>query len=127
MKTVRQTSRKRFPNWLREVVDKQKADGVYWLDKEKSMFRVPWTRVDSPNFDLIQDAMLFQMWAEFTGRYRQGERTDPSVWKTRFRCAIRKMPEIGEVKVKNSLDDTNGQQPYRVFRFKGQGKIKCLY
>ncbi|XP_031565118.1 uncharacterized protein LOC116300385 isoform X2 [Actinia tenebrosa] len=118
MTTVRQTSRKRFPNWLRELVDKQEVNGVYWLDEEKTMFRVPWTRVDSPEFDLPRDAMLFQKWAEFTGRYHIGERTDPSVWKTRFRCAIRKMSEIEEIKIENNLDDTNGHQPFRVFRFK---------
>ena len=122
MMKVRHTSRKRFTKWLREIVDEQEVYGVYWLNKEKTTFRVPWTRVDSPEFDLARDALLFQKWAEFTGRYRIGERTDPSVWKTRFRCAIRKMSEIEEVKMQNSLDDTNGQQPFRVFRFKSEGK-----
>lgn len=124
MTAVRHTSRKRFPKWLRELVDKQEVNGVYWLDKEKTTFRVPWTRVDSPDFDLHRDAMLFQRWAEFTGRYRIGERTDPSVWKTRFRCAIRKMSEIEEIKMENNLDDTNGQQPFRVFRFKKEGNVE---
>ncbi|KAK3702005.1 hypothetical protein QZH41_007700 [Actinostola sp. cb2023] len=119
MTTPRQAGRKRFPNWLRELVDKGEVSGVYWMDEARTIFRVPWTRVDSPEFDLAKDAMLFQRWAEFTGRYRVGERTDPSVWKTRFRCAIRKMTEIEEVKLANNLDDKSGRsQPFRAFRFK---------
>ena len=105
-------------------MDKGEVSGVYWLDEAKTIFRVPWTRVDSPEFDLNKDARLFQKWAEFTGRYRAGERTDPSVWKTRFRCAIRKMFEIEELKVATNLEDKDGSQPFRVFRFTKEGKMR---
>ena len=126
MTTSRHPNRKRFPAWLRELVDSGEVNGVYWLDEDKTKFRVPWTRVDSPDFNLARDAMLFQRWAEFTGRYREGERTDPSVWKTRFRCAIRKMTEIEELRTANNLDEANGEQPFRVFKFKQEGKYKTL-
>lgn len=113
-----QSGRKRFPNWLRNQINSGLVHGLYWLDEVQRTFRVPWTRVDSPDFDLEKDAKVFQLWAEFTGRYKPGERTDPSVWKTRFRCAIRKMAEIEEITVANNLEEKNGRQPYRVFRFK---------
>lgn len=121
---LKTSGRKRFPKWLYDHVDKGEVYGVYWLDKENTIFRVPWTRVDSPDFDLARDAKLFQLWAEFTGRYREGERTDPSVWKTRFRCAIRKMAEIEEITSAKHLEEKNGRQPFRVFRFKKDGKYK---
>ncbi|EDO47338.1 predicted protein, partial [Nematostella vectensis] len=114
MKASRKLSRKRFPVWLRELVDSGEAQGLEWLDSEKKTFKIPWTRVDSPDFDVTRDAVVFQRWAEFTGRFRRGERADPSVWKTRFRCAIRKMTDIQEVKVHNSLEEKGGNRPYRV-------------
>lgn len=115
------TGRKRFPLWLFDQVNKGEVEGVHWLDDKKTIFTVPWTRVDSPHFELARHAKLFQEWAVFTGRYKTGERADASVWKTRFRCAIRKMNEIEEITQAKNLEEKDGKEPFRVFRFKTNG------
>ena len=119
--------RKRFTPWLEEQINQGGIDGLEWIDKDIGLFKVPWVRVDNPEFVLETDAELFKRWAEHTGKYRQGDQPDPSTWKTRFRCALRKMREIVEVKELGRLE---GNKPYRAFRFKpklkGIVRMSCL-
>jgi len=107
--------RQRFTPWLEEQINRGDIDGLEWIDREKGLFKVPWVRVDKPEFVLETHAELFKRWAQHTGKYRQGDQPDPSTWKTRFRCALHKMPDIVEVKELGSLE---GSKPYRAFRFK---------
>lgn len=107
--------RQRFTPWLEEQIDRGGIDGLEWIEKDKGLFKVPWVRVDKPEFVLETHAELFKRWAQHTGKYRQGDQPDPSTWKTRFRCALRKMQEIVEIKELGSLE---GSKPYRAFRFK---------
>lgn len=120
--------RQRFTPWLKEQINRGDIDGLEWIDRDKGLFKVPWVRVDKPEFVLETHAELFKRWAEHTGKYRQGDQPDPSTWKTRFRCALRKMQEIVEVKELGSLE---GNKPYRAFRFKpklkGIVRVSCLY
>ena len=113
--------RKRFTPWLEDQINQGDINGLEWIEKEKGIFRVPWVRVDQPEFELETHAELFKRWAQHTGKYRQGDQPDPSTWKTRFRCALRKMQEIVEIKELGSLE---GIEPYRVFKFKT--KLKGL-
>ena len=51
-----------------------------------------------------------------TGKYREGiEDPDWSTWKTRFRCALNKSPEIQWIKELSKLDSHD--RPYRAYRF----------
>ena len=106
--------RQRFIPWLEEQINRGGIDGLEWIDRDIGLFKVPWVRVDTPEFVLETDAELFKRWAEHTGKYRQGDQPDPSAWKTRFRCALRKMQGIAEVKELGCLE---GSKPYRAFRF----------
>ena len=106
--------RQRFTPWLEDQINQGNIDGLEWIEKEKGIFRVPWVRVDKPEFELETHAELFKRWAQHTGKYRQGDQPDPSTWKTRFRCALRKMQEIVEIKELGSLE---GSKPYRAFKF----------
>ena len=112
--------RQRLRPWLEDKINSGKVPGLCWRDKEKKEFRVSWRHAGKPDFNCDKDAMLFKLWAEHTGKYRMGESPDPSTWKTRFRCALRKMPDVEEVGVPHSLDD---KEPYRVFRFTDKGKV----
>lgn len=108
------TERQRLRPWLEDKINSGKVPGLYWRDKDKKEFRVSWKHAGKPDFNVDKDAMLFKLWAEHTGKYRPGESADPSTWKTRFRCALHKMPDVEEVRVPHSLDE---KEPYRVFRF----------
>ena len=118
--------RQRFTPWLVEQIERGDIDGLEWIDKDQGKFRVPWVRVDKPEFQLETHAELFKRWAQHTGKYRPGDQPDPSTWKTRFRCALRKMQEIVEIKDQGNLE---GNKPHRVFKFepklKGMFKIKA--
>lgn len=109
------TERQRLRPWLEDKINSGKVPGLCWRNKEKKEFRVSWKHAGKPDFVVEKDAMLFKLWAEHTGKYRPGESADPSTWKTRFRCALHKMPDVEEVRVPHSLDE---KEPYRVFRFK---------
>ncbi|EDO34919.1 predicted protein, partial [Nematostella vectensis] len=109
------SERQRLRPWLEEMINSADIPGLCWTDKEKTTFRVTWKHAGKPDFDLDRDAALFRKWAEHTGKYKPGEQPDPSTWKTRFRCALHKMPDIEEIRVPHSLDD---KEPFRVFRLK---------
>lgn len=106
--------RQRFTPWLEQQIESGDIDGLEWIDKDIRIFKVPWARVDKPEFELETHAELFKRWASHTGKYRPGDQPDPSTWKTRFRCALRKMQEIVEIKRMGNLE---GTRPYRVFKF----------
>ncbi|XP_044175517.1 interferon regulatory factor 4-like [Acropora millepora] len=106
--------RQRLRPWLEDKINSGKVPGLCWRDREKKEFRVSWKHAGKPDFNYEKDAMLFKLWAEHTGKYHHGEPPHPSAWKTRFRCALHKMPDVVEVRVPHSLDE---KDPYRVFRF----------
>ena len=115
-----------FTPWLEQQIESGNIDGLEWIDKEIGIFKVLWVRVDKPEFELETHAELFKRWASLTGRYRPGDQPDPSAWKTRFRCALRKTQEIVEIK---HLGNLEGTRPYRVFKFepklKGKDRNLC--
>lgn len=110
--------RQRLRPWLEDKINSGKVPGLFWRDKDRKEFRVSWKHAGKPDFDCEKDAKLFQLWAEHTEKYKDGESPDPSTWKTRFRCALHKMPDVEEVRVPHSLDE---KEPYRVFRFTDKG------
>lgn len=110
---VTKKPRQRFTPWLHDQIEKGDIEGLEWINKEEGIFRVPWVRVDKPEFE-PGHAELFKRWAFHTGKYRKGDQPDPSTWKTRFRCALRKMQEIKEIRELGKLE---GNKPYRAFKF----------
>ena len=106
--------RLKLRKWLENQIDSKEVPGLRWLDAEHTTFRVLWKHAGKPDFIVDKDAVLFREWARHTNRYQEGDQPDPSTWKTRFRCALNKMPDLKEVKVADSL---NGSEPYRVFKF----------
>lgn len=120
---VTKKPRQRFTPWLHDQIEKGDIEGLEWINKEEGIFRVPWVRVDKPEFE-PGHAELFKRWAFHTGKYRKGDQPDPSTWKTRFRCALRKMQEIKEVRELGKLE---GNKPYRAFKFEPKLKGESLF
>ncbi|KAM7426456.1 positive regulation of interleukin-13 biosynthetic process [Porites harrisoni] len=73
--------RQRFTPWLEQQIESGDIDGLEWIDKDIGIFKVPWARVDKPEFELETHAELFKRWASHTGKYRPGDQPDPSTWK----------------------------------------------
>lgn len=49
----------------------------------------------------------------YKGKYREGsDKADPTMWKTRLRCALNKSTDFQEVPERNQLDIT---EPYKVY------------
>lgn len=67
------------------------------------------------------------MWAVHTGRYRENvDQPDWPTWKTRFRCALTKLPDIKELKDLNRLDGQT-DDPYRVYQFVDRNASKYVF
>lgn len=50
----------------------------------------------------------------YKGKYKEGkDKADPTMWKTRLRCALNKSTDFQEVPERNQLDIT---EPYKVYR-----------
>ncbi|KAM6924375.1 interferon regulatory factor 10 [Xenentodon cancila] len=100
-------------DWLIAQVESGKYEGLCWEDEDKTMFRIPWKHAAKKDYNLTEDAALFKAWAIYKGKYIEGrDRADPTVWKTRLRCALNKSTDFQEVPERNQLDIT---EPYKVY------------
>ncbi|XP_061591788.1 interferon regulatory factor 10 [Cololabis saira] len=101
-------------DWLIVQVESGRYEGLCWEDEDKTMFRIPWKHAAKKDYNLREDAALFKAWAIYKGKYREGrDRADPTMWKTRLRCALNKSTDFQEVPDRNQLDIT---EPYKVYR-----------
>lgn len=78
------------------MINSDRFIGLDWLDKEKTVFKVPWIHAKKRGYCRERDAALFREWAIHSGKYRQD--SDPTVWKINFRCAINGLKDIQEIK-----------------------------
>uniref|UniRef100_A0A8C6TML4 Interferon regulatory factor n=1 Tax=Neogobius melanostomus TaxID=47308 RepID=A0A8C6TML4_9GOBI len=106
-------SRLRMRPWLEGMIESNKVPGLHWLDKERTMFSIPWKHAARQGWELNKDASLFKEWALHTGKYVEGQDCDPKTWKANFRCAMNSLPDIEEVKDKSV---NKGHGAVRVFR-----------
>ncbi|XP_069607116.1 interferon regulatory factor 4-like isoform X1 [Ranitomeya imitator] len=87
----------RLKEWLILQIDSGKYPGLRWENEEKTVFKIPWKHAAKHNYNEEEDAALFRAWAIHKGKFREGAKEDPSVWKTRLRCALNKSPDFKEV------------------------------
>lgn len=100
--------------WLVAQIDSGRYEGLSWEDEDKTMFRIPWKHAAKKDYKQTEDAALFKAWAVYKGKYREGrDKADPTMWKTRLRCALNKSTDFQEVPERNQLDIT---EPYKVYR-----------
>ncbi|XP_061660187.1 interferon regulatory factor 1b [Syngnathoides biaculeatus] len=106
-------NRMRMRPWLERMIESKSVPGLAWLDKEKTLFSIPWKHAARHGWDMEKDASLFKKWAIHTGKYVEGDTHDAKTWKANFRCAMNSLPDIKEVKDKSV---NKGQLAMRVFR-----------
>ncbi|XP_003963449.2 interferon regulatory factor 10 [Takifugu rubripes] len=106
--------------WLIAQIESGKYAGLSWENEEKTMFRIPWKHAAKKDYSQTADAALFKAWAVYKGKYREGrDKADPTMWKTRLRCALNKSTDFEEVPERNQLDIT---EPYKVYRVSSSGE-----
>ncbi|KAM9786111.1 interferon regulatory factor 10 [Neosynchiropus ocellatus] len=104
-------------DWLVAQVDSGRFEGLCWDDEGKTLFRIPWKHAAKKDYNQSEDAALFKAWAVYKGKYREGkDEANPSMWKTRLRCALNKSTEFQEVPERNQLDITDPYKVYRILR-----------
>ncbi|XP_028265052.1 interferon regulatory factor 10 isoform X2 [Parambassis ranga] len=105
--------------WLVAQIESGRYEGLSWEDEDKTMFRIPWKHAAKKDYKQTEDAALFKAWAVYKGKYREGrDKADPTMWKTRLRCALNKSTDFQEVPERNQLDIT---EPYKVYRIQHDG------
>ncbi|XP_068609606.1 interferon regulatory factor 10 [Brachionichthys hirsutus] len=104
----------RMKEWLISQIESGKFRGLRWEDEDKTLFRIPWKHAAKKDYMQTADAALFKAWAVYKGKYREGrDKADPTMWKTRLRCALNKSTDFQEVPDRNQLDVT---EPYKVYQ-----------
>ncbi|TNN45305.1 Interferon regulatory factor 4 [Liparis tanakae] len=99
--------------WLVAQIESGGYEGLCWEDESRSMFRIPWKHAAKKDYRQTEDAALFKAWAVYKGKYREGrDQADPTMWKTRLRCALNKSTDFQEVPERNQLDTA---EPYKVY------------
>ncbi|XP_076111139.1 interferon regulatory factor 8-like isoform X2 [Mytilus galloprovincialis] len=113
-------TRQRMRPWLEAKIEAGQIRGLEWIDRNQKIFKVPWKHGGKHDWN-EQDSQIFKEWALHTGRFREGvDQSDWPTWKTRFRCALNKLPDIHEMKTYGRLD---GPEPYRSYRFLSKHEI----
>ncbi|XP_027723596.1 interferon regulatory factor 4-like isoform X4 [Vombatus ursinus] len=109
----------RLRDWLVAQIESGRYPGLRWENREKTMFRIPWKHAAKQDYRQQQDAALFRAWAIYKGKYQEGtDKADPSVWKTRLRCALNKSTDFQEVIDRSQLDIS---EPYKVYQIISEG------
>ncbi|XP_077192168.1 interferon regulatory factor 4-like [Paroedura picta] len=104
----------RLKEWLIAQVDSGRFPGLRWESREEQLFRIPWKHAAKQDYRQREDAALFKAWAIHKGKFHEGlDKEDPSVWKTRLRCALNKSADFHEVPERSHLDIS---EPYKVYR-----------
>ncbi|KAI8750664.1 interferon regulatory factor 8-like [Biomphalaria glabrata] len=106
-------SRKRLRPWLERMINSGECPGLVWENRDDRTFRIPWRHFNNKEW-VEEDSKIFREWAKYTGKYQDGDKVEYPVWKTRLRCALKKIPEIEEIPEKHHLEDAD---PYRVYKF----------
>ena len=114
----------RLRDWLVQMINEGRY-GLRWEgDPKDRIFRVPWKHGSRHGWS-VDDAALFQAWAMYTGKYKEGRDTpDPRKWKTNFRCALNALPDIKEIRTKSCPRGKDAFKIYRMRPFRGRGKLK---
>lgn len=108
--------------WLIAQIESGKYEGLCWEDEAKTMFRIPWKHAAKKDYKQTADAALFKAWAVYKGKYREGrDKADPTMWKTRLRCALNKSTDFQEVPGRNQLDIS---EPYKVYYITNSGSAR---
>uniref|UniRef100_A0A3Q4IDH9 Interferon regulatory factor 10 n=1 Tax=Neolamprologus brichardi TaxID=32507 RepID=A0A3Q4IDH9_NEOBR len=109
--------------WLIVQIESGEYEGLCWEDENKTMFRIPWKHAAKKDYKQTEDAALFKAWAVYKGKYREGrDKADPTMWKTRLRCALNKSTDFQEVPERNQLDITEPYKVYRIQHDNGQSR-----
>ena len=120
------TKKLRLRDWLVQKINEGKY-GLRWVgDSKDRTFRVPWKHGSRHGWS-VHDAALFQAWALYTGKYKEGrDIPDPPKWKTNFRCALNALPDIKEIREESCPRGTDAFKIYRMVRlFEGGGRGRC--
>ncbi|CAL9685173.1 unnamed protein product [Knipowitschia caucasica] len=112
--------------WLERHINSNKISGLIWIDKEKSMFAIPWKHAARHGWTVEQDATVFKLWAEHTGKHMEGAESNPKTWKANFRCALHSLPDVEEVKDQSVHKGQGAMRVYRILRDKRRKETKAL-
>ncbi|CAL8238192.1 unnamed protein product [Merluccius merluccius] len=102
--------------WLVAQIDSEQYEGLQWETPDRTSFRIPWKHAAKKDYKEEDDAALFKAWAVYKGKYKEGsDKDNPTMWKTRLRCALNKSTDFQEVPHLNQLDIS---EPYKVYSIK---------
>ncbi|KAM4723104.1 interferon regulatory factor 7 [Rhinophrynus dorsalis] len=104
-----------FGPWLLRQIDSNLYDGVFWLNKEKTLFRIPWKHLNMKSKD-ERDYGIFKAWAIESGKYIESCE-NPTTWKTNFRCALNGVV-YRDIRMFSEVEDNsnNQQDPHKIYR-----------
>ncbi|XP_063800860.1 interferon regulatory factor 7 [Pseudophryne corroboree] len=114
----RTQNKERFACWLIRQIDSKEYNGVRWLDKSRTEFRLPWKHLNIQKKDEM-DYKIFKAWAIQSGKYN-AQCEDPPTWKTNFRCALNGVG-YKDGKMFTELTDYSSDQndPHKIYKFNG--------
>ncbi|XP_048245975.1 interferon regulatory factor 1-like isoform X6 [Haliotis rufescens] len=112
---IRPIDREKMRSWLERHLDMENVPDVRWVDRNRTMFEIPWRHAARHGWSIERDACIFEMWAKHTRKFipEKDKVKDPKRWKANFRCALNSLPDVE--RVPGHL--AKGSQAVRRYRF----------
>ncbi|XP_078387973.1 interferon regulatory factor 3 isoform X1 [Cetorhinus maximus] len=105
-------------DWLIKQINSRLYPGLYWINAEKTQFRIPWKHGSRQDIS-AEDTKIFEAWAIASGRYKPGiDSADPSIWKRNFRSALNRKRQFHRV-----VDSRNdSENPHLIYEIRSVGQ-----
>ncbi|XP_039392740.1 interferon regulatory factor 7 isoform X1 [Mauremys reevesii] len=100
----------RFAWWLIKQINSKDYEGLCWVDKDHTQFRIPWKHISRKDIN-PNDYKIFKAWAITSGKYNE-KLKDLAKWKTNFRCALRSTNMF--LKVQDN--SKTSEDPHKVYK-----------
>ncbi|XP_062403513.1 interferon regulatory factor 7 [Sardina pilchardus] len=115
-------NRPQFGRWLIQQVNSGLYEGLYWLDDQKTTFRIPWKHNSRKDCN-DGDNRIFREWACVSGKIHENP-NDKAKWKTNFRCALSSLKN----QFKQLHDNSKGSvDPHKVYQLIAQPEYRCNF
>ncbi|KAL8568862.1 hypothetical protein ACOMHN_009682 [Nucella lapillus] len=111
---IRPVDRQKMLDWLLDKLSRKEMPKKLRWEVEGKIFLVRWPHAARQGFSKDDDAELYRAYAEHTGLHRAGEQGDHKRWKANFRCALRSVPNVREIRTKDGRKGPQAARRYEI-------------
>ncbi|EDV28630.1 uncharacterized protein TRIADDRAFT_51740 [Trichoplax adhaerens] len=104
-------------DWLKEILEENAVEGIHYVNGSKDTFAIKWVHASNKSYDPDCHGAIFKRWMK-KSRKLDKYKSNYSMWKTNFRCAINSLPDVMCLSATDSqFADDDKYKGYKIFQF----------